>query len=209
MTKLTATFRNFESASSSTCCVCPEPLAFNFSRSPKLLFYVGDCFPRPFPWEDKLRCSSTYTVSIAVVHVQEFNQHTARNAIWWAAPSMVQRWQYVACMQQAYEGETSDTIKLISSSINFIELVGASDVTVVLISLGHTMRILSRANLYSVQCLAPLTQTACLFFYHEHGDCASSAETSVKGVTSYNTVTLTFTAWQMQLETVQVPPKRR
>jgi hypothetical protein len=62
------------------------------------------------------------------------------------------------------------------------------------------MRILSRANLYSAQCLAQLTQTACLFFYHEQGDCARAAEalviapTKSHGVTANNTVTLTFMA---------------
>ena len=31
VTKLTATFRNFANAPSSTCCVCPQPPTFNFS----------------------------------------------------------------------------------------------------------------------------------------------------------------------------------
>lgn len=78
--------------------------------------------------------------------------------------------------------------------------MGASDVNVALISLGHTMRILSTANLHSEQCLAHLTQTARLFFYHEHGDCARTAEALVTAptkwqrVTANNTVTLTCMA---------------
>jgi len=93
----TVTFRNFANAPSSMCCVCPQPRTLHFSWSRKLLFYQRDCFPRPYSTKCNLKSCSV----------------------------RAQCWQCAACMQEAtYEGQPSDTITLISSSINLIELVG-------------------------------------------------------------------------------------